>query len=444
MRLLGRNGSRDMLCLCLFECVTGFLMFFAVLAGPASAGRVPVPGITDAAVANHAFLLAGTMGLVSLSLGVYRPQAYLKPGGLLWRATVSLALTLPAIWVVATLARIEMPGFFDRAPLLPAQVCAAGAAVLLAARLTYAAALRRGLLVRRVVVVGQGGAAGRLKAAIDGLHRGVFDVVAASGLDDPGLEIAARRAWGVVLAEDDGPALEGRRGLACGRVLTASAFWEQQLGRVDLSGTELGCPGEVRREGRLGGVARRALDIGVAASLLVMTLPLMVLTALAVRLTSRGPAIYRQERVGLGGAPFTVMKFRSMHLEAERSGPAWATVQDPRVTWVGAILRKTRIDELPQLLNVLRGDMSMVGPRPERPYFVEQLKHFVPHYEMRCAVRPGLTGWAQVNMPYCSTIDDTRIKLSYDLYYVRNRDLLMDLGILLATVRVILFQEGGR
>ena len=154
--------------------------------------------------------------------------------------------------------------------------------------------------------------------------------------------------------------------------------------------------------------------------------------------------LYRQERLGLGGRPFTLLKFRSMRMDAEQAGPAWAASRDPRVTRIGLYLRKTRIDELPQLLNILRGEMSFIGPRPERPHFVSQLTAAIPHYELRCHVKPGLTGWAQVNYPYGASVEDARMKLSYDLYYVRNRSLLLDLLILVATVRVILFQEGAR
>ena len=169
------------------------------------------------------------------------------------------------------------------------------------------------------------------------------------------------------------------------------------------------------------------------------------MTAIAIRLDSPGSVFYRQVRTGLFGATFTLFKFRSMSANAEVAGqPQWARERDPRVTRVGAFIRASRIDELPQLLNVLRGEMSMIGPRPERPMFVEELARVIPFYGHRDYVKPGLTGWAQVNYPYGASVEDAREKLAYDLYYVKNRGLLLDLLILFSTVRVILFREGAR
>ena len=193
-----------------------------------------------------------------------------------------------------------------------------------------------------------------------------------------------------------------------------------------------------------GRAAQRAADLCLATLLLVFFAPFMALTALAIRLDSRGPVLYRQERVGLHGRVFTLIKFRSMRVDAERDGPVWAAVHDTRVTRVGRHLRRMRIDELPQLYNVIAGTMSLVGPRPERPHFVERLAEAIPHYNERCHVKPGVTGWAQINYRYGASVEDARIKLSYDLHYVQNRTLLMDLVILFLTVRVVLFQEGSR
>jgi exopolysaccharide biosynthesis polyprenyl glycosylphosphotransferase len=192
-------------------------------------------------------------------------------------------------------------------------------------------------------------------------------------------------------------------------------------------------------------LAKRLLDLAVASFLLACALPLMFMAAALVRLDSPGPALYRQLRVGLNGIPFTLLKLRSMVVDAEGNGPPrWATCRDPRITRVGRIIRRFRIDELPQLINVLRGEMSLVGPRPERPHFVEQLSRVIPFYRDRVRVKPGLTGWAQINLPYGASIEDAREKLAYDLFYLKHQSLRLDLLILLSTVRVILRQEGSR
>ena len=171
---------------------------------------------------------------------------------------------------------------------------------------------------------------------------------------------------------------------------------------------------------------------------------MLVLTAVAIRLESPGPVFYRQDRVGKDGRVFRLFKFRSMSVDAEKGGPRWAIPSDPRVTRVGRLIRLTRIDEIPQALNVLRGDMALIGPRPERPNFVEHLAAVIPHYDCRSAVRPGITGWAQINYPYGASVEDARNKLAYDLYYLRHRSLALDVSIILGTIRVVLLQEGAR
>jgi exopolysaccharide biosynthesis polyprenyl glycosylphosphotransferase len=223
-------------------------------------------------------------------------------------------------------------------------------------------------------------------------------------------------------------------------------FWERHLRRVDIEHLTHGWFDrlDAAPASRLEPLLIRATDIALSIGLLAFTLPLMLLVSALIKLDSPGPVLYRQERVGLHGKTFTLLKFRSMKTNAEARGPAWAQRRDPRVTRVGSVMRRTRIDELPQLLNVLRGEMAFIGPRPERPHFVEQLASLIPYYRERGRVKPGLTGWAQVNYPYGASVEDARAKLSYDLFYVQNRGLLLDLSILCATVRVILFQEGAR
>ncbi len=190
-------------------------------------------------------------------------------------------------------------------------------------------------------------------------------------------------------------------------------------------------------------LAKRVLDIVCAAALLFVTWPVMLAAALLVKLDSPGPALFRQERIGRDGKPFTLMKFRSMREDAEEiSGPVWAQAGDPRITKVGRFLRKSRLDELPQLFNVLAGHMSLVGPRPEREVFVKDLTQQIPYYDQRHIVKPGLTGWAQINYPYGNTVEDARQKLQYDLFYIKFQSLLFDLSILFNTVKTVLLRKG--
>jgi exopolysaccharide biosynthesis polyprenyl glycosylphosphotransferase len=192
-------------------------------------------------------------------------------------------------------------------------------------------------------------------------------------------------------------------------------------------------------------VVKRMFDLLCATLLIVLALPVMLLTGTFILLESGGPILYRQERVGLNGRLFNVIKFRSMRLDAEQDGkPRWALAADDRVTRVGRFIRKLRIDELPQLFSVLSGDMSLVGPRPERPYFVDKLTQELPYYAVRQSVKPGVTGWAQVRYHYGASVEDAAEKLQYDLYYVKNHSLFLDLVVLFETVGVVLMGTGAQ
>ena len=191
--------------------------------------------------------------------------------------------------------------------------------------------------------------------------------------------------------------------------------------------------------------ALRCFDLVLALLLSVIAAPIATVSALAIWLEGGGPVLYRQTRIGRGGMPFQMLKFRSMRIDAEGDGiPRWATEDDPRVTRVGHILRKTRIDELPQLWNVFKGDMRMIGPRPERPVFVDTLSRQIPSYPLRHAVKPGLTGWAQVRYPYAASTSEAARKLEYDLYYLSHRSAWLDVRILIETVGVVLSGAGAR
>jgi sugar transferase (PEP-CTERM system associated) len=196
------------------------------------------------------------------------------------------------------------------------------------------------------------------------------------------------------------------------------------------------------RRARINEIARTAMHRTLAFMGAMLSLPIAILTAILIKLESRGPALYKQERVGKNGRPFTLMKFRSMRLDAEKNGPVWAKTDDDRMTRVGRIIRKIRVDEIPQFWNILRGDMNFVGPRPERPHFVATLAQEIPYYEQRHLIAPGLTGWAQINYPYGASIDDARQKLQYDLFYIKNQNLALDATIMFETIKTILFGKG--
>ena len=199
------------------------------------------------------------------------------------------------------------------------------------------------------------------------------------------------------------------------------------------------------RQSTLQKIYGRSLGLIAGAISFLLVGPLMALVALAIKLDSKGPVLYRQTRVGLNGDLFEVMKFRSMRADAEsQSGPVWAQDVDPRITRIGRILRKLRLDELPQFINVLYGEMSFVGPRPERPFFVDLLKDKIPFYDLRHAVRPGITGWAQVSCDYGATVEDAQQKLEYDLFYIKNFSLSFDSLILFQTIKIVLFGRGAR
>lgn len=230
-------------------------------------------------------------------------------------------------------------------------------------------------------------------------------------------------------------------------ILEFSSFWEKETGRVDLDTVH---PSWMIFSDGFGGtmatrILKRGFDLVVSAAFLLLTLPVLVFTALAIKLDSRGPIFYRQERVGWHGRPFMLLKFRSMVTDAEHDGvPKWAGAADSRITRVGHIIRQTRIDEIPQVFNVLLGHMSFIGPRPERPFFVQELAAKIPYYAERHRVKPGITGWAQINFPYGASVEDAKQKLEYDLYYIKNHSIFLDCIILLQTARVVLFPEGVR
>ena len=255
----------------------------------------------------------------------------------------------------------------------------------------------------------------------------------------------------VALSERRGGSMPLRELLDCKvsgiRVSDTTTHFERNLGQIRIDHVHAGWMifGDGFNRGLYRIVVKRAFDLVAAATLLALAAPLMLITAGLIALESRGPVFYRQERIGQYGKVFKVLKFRSMRTDAEKDGrPRWASRSDGRITRVGRFIRTYRIDEIPQLLNVFKGEMSLVGPRPERPFFVERLAREIPYYSVRHSVKPGITGWAQVRYQYGATLKDSIEKLQFDLYYVKNSTLFLDLLILFQTVAVVVSGKGAR
>jgi exopolysaccharide biosynthesis polyprenyl glycosylphosphotransferase len=322
----------------------------------------------------------------------------------------------------------------------------------------------RGLLrhrPRRVLFLGKSVLAERLTFALAAEPEPLYEIVGtwpeprsgamppASTADDLVVLCRSRSVDELVLAASavdlEGLLLPALRCLPLGcHVRTEADFYQDVFEAVPLIGVT---PEWMLSRGwdtsnRLAEIGKRMTDITLALLILIGLAPLTLVAMLLVRVTTGAPVMYRQIRVGRYGRPFWILKLRTMTVDAEDAGPQWSPRDDPRRTPIGRVLRRTRIDELPQALNVLRGDMSFVGPRPERPEFVEQLEQSIPYYAWRHVVRPGLTGWAQIKHPYGSTIDDARKKLEYDLYYLRHASLATDLAIILRTA--IVAMRGAR
>jgi sugar transferase (PEP-CTERM system associated) len=326
------------------------------------------------------------------------------------------------------------------------------------------------LFKRRVLVIGAGNSAGRigkLRRLTDSRGFKVIGYLPMQGeavvvdskklvtVAEPLAQYAASRGINeiVVGMDDKRQSFPLRELLACRlagiEVISLVSFLERETGKVylDILNPSWMIFSKGFRRDNLRRINERVFDLAASAILLVCNSPLLLLVAIAIKLEDglRAPIFYRQERVGFGGKVFRLVKFRSMRIDAERNGNAqWASANDERVTRVGRFIRKLRIDEMPQILNVCRGDMRFVGPRPERPNFVASLQSAIPYYEYRHTVKPGITGWAQLCYPYGASQEDAAEKLQYDLYYVKNHGLLFDLLILLSTAEVILFAKGAR
>jgi len=405
---------------------------------------------------------AAVVWLAMISVGVYGPYALrsLRFAG----ARILVAISLGVI-ALATIDWIVPGDHFWRSTLLYSMGFAI--VVLMLDRLLLNSFLGSNAFRRRVLVLGAGDRAQRLRTlserpeagfaivsyiAMGEPDRVVEEAIARDAIHELGRFVENLGVSEVVLALQ-----ERRNALPLNDLLRIktkgvhvndfSSFLERETGRVDLDTVNPSWLifSDGFSSGRiLFSAAKRIFDILVSVILLLLTAPLIVIFALLVKLDSKGPAFFRQRRVGLYGETFDLIKLRSMRVDAEKDGAKWAEKDDPRVTRIGRFIRKVRIDELPQSWSVLKGDMSFVGPRPEVPKFVDDLQEQIPFYGERHMVKPGITGWAQINYPYGASIEDSRKKLEYDLYYAKNYTPFLDLVILLQTVRVILWPEGAR
>ena len=445
------------------------LIDFAVLLVAAEAGwMLRIWQIGGDALPNGARLLqlmtfAVTLQLAMVGVGAYGPEALRSPRFAAARLCVAVTL---GILFLSTLFFLIPAIAFWRSNLLYAMIFALFGLMVL--RLMLGGTLGSEAFKRRVLILGAGPRAARVES-LAARHGAGFVIVGYVGMNDGATavpnavnraDIANLAAYVVRLgASEVVLALEERRNALplqdLLRVKTTgvhvndlSSFLERETGRVDLDSVNpswLIFSDGFSAGRRVSSAAKRLFDLAVSAILLLGSAPLVLLTALLVKLESRGPAFFRQKRVGLFGQTFDIVKLRSMRQDAEVGGLAvWAQQDDPRITRIGSIIRKLRIDELPQVWSVLKGEMSFVGPRPERPQFVADFEARLPYYAERHMVKPGITGWAQINYPYGASIEDARQKLEYDLYYAKNYTPFLDLLILLQTLRVILWREGAR
>ncbi len=423
--------------------------------GTSPTDAVPMLGYT-------ATLAVGAL-VINAGMGFYQ-RVHSRSINQSWaRAVLALVLAVPVVYAVFGLMPPRPEG---RQSLVVAALL--GLAVVVVHRVFASHSAPQSMLRHRVLVFGTGPRAALVGRTLkkDDPHVDVVGYYASpneveaevsawgilsksKSLTDTALELEVDEIV-VALVERRGGSMPLRELLDCKlhgvRVVDIATHFEKTKGQIRLDSVSAGWLvfGDGFSQGGLRTIVKRLFDIVCAIILLVLAAPIMLVTALLIKLESKGPIFYKQERVGFNGRLFNVIKFRSMRTDAEKDGPQWAAVKDNRVTRMGTFIRKVRIDELPQLFCVLKGDMSLVGPRPERPFFVDQLTREIPYYAVRQSVKPGLTGWAQVRYHYGATLEDSAEKLQYDLYYVKNHSLFLDLVILFETVGVVLMAKGAR
>jgi sugar transferase (PEP-CTERM system associated) len=417
------------------------------------------------AVLVAAFAFAILIMLLNVAFGLYRRAESAFSSTYVIRLVLAPAIGIPAAYFVAKL----LPGLRPLEDNISVAVIVAFGGLLLVRHVIVLPVVNK-LAPHRILVLGTGTEARLVEASLATVQQpsttlvGFYQVkntqdtvVSANRViaHSSSLEATVRQLGIneiiVAVRQQRGGVLPLRALLDCRlsgvQVTNLARFFERVHGQVPIESLKVSwlIYGEGYRQSWVRTTVKRLFDLVVSTTLLIVSLPIALLAALMIWIEGGAPIIYRQERVGLHGIPFTVFKFRTMVHTAEADGkPAWASVGDARITRVGRLLRRTRIDEWPQLINVLRGEMSFVGPRPERPEFVAMLTTHIPFYAVRHSVKPGLTGWAQVRYSYGATVEQSVRKLEYDLYYVKNHTLVLDLVVLLETVRVVLLGEGAR
>jgi sugar transferase (PEP-CTERM system associated) len=437
----------------------------AIRFSEAGFGLVSTHDFFDQPLFPRALLFAGVMLTAMIAMGLYQRDLRDGTRGVLLRVSLAFFLGVALMSLVFYL----LPTLYLGRGVLAISIVCAYAGIMTCRFLCFHHTDTR--MKRRVLILGVGHKASQIEYLRRRTDRRGIEILGFVDLGDDQHVVDAQKVLSlesiplkefvfengideIVVALDDrrrkipiDDVLECKmRGV---NVIDSATFFERQLGKMKLDSLH---PSSVVfsdgfSQAAMRSSAKRLFDIVVSTVMLLMAAPIMLVTAVAILAESgfRGPIIYRQQRVGVDNRPFEVLKFRSMRVDAEKEGQAqWAQKNDARVTKVGAFIRKTRIDELPQLINVLRGDMSFVGPRPERPQFVSELSEVIPFYGLRHHVKPGITGWAQICYPYGSSVADAKEKLQYDLYYMKNYSLFLDMMILFQTAQVILWGKGAR
>lgn len=426
--------------------------------------QVPDPVAVSSLVISTSMLLPAGILVINASLGFYQRVHIRTVGQTSARAALAMCFALPLAYGIFRLSPIKLES--GKMFLL---IVVTGLTLLLINRVYSMHAKSRPMMRQRVLIFGTGT---RAKLVAKTLKKSDPNVDLIGYYASPNESVTEISAWGllspdksltdivmdeqvdeivVALSERRGGSMPLRELLDCKlqgvRVVDIATHFEKTLGQIRLDSVSAGWLifGEGFGQGLVRAMVKRAFDIVCATILIVLSFPVMLVTSILIVLESGAPILYLQERVGLNGRLFNVIKFRSMGTDAEKDGkPRWASASDNRVTRVGRVIRKLRIDELPQLFSVLTGDMSLVGPRPERPYFVDKLTQEIPYFAVRQSVKPGVTGWAQVRYQYGASVEDSAEKLQYDLYYVKNHTLFLDLVVLFETVGVVLMGKGAQ